>query len=362
MYESMKGVKVAADQIVDLRSDTLTHPTDAMRQAMATAVVGDDQYGEDPTVNRLEALSAEMLGKEAAVFVTSGTQGNLSAILAHCARGDEIVLGDEAHILHYESAAPAALGGISPRTIHNAPDGTFDLDELRSVIRQPGQGLPPTTLICVENTLNRCSGAVLPIEHLQQIHAIAKEHDLPLHMDGARIFNAAIALGVPPKEIAATVDTVQFCLSKGLAAPVGSLVVGSAEFITHVRRYRKMLGGALRQSGVIAAAGIVALETMVDRLKDDHDRARQLAVGIAEIDGLTINLELVHSNIVVAQPDRIDKAQLIRRLLEHGILVSDFGTKGIRFVTHYEISTANIDHALDVLREQVAELRTTTHA
>lgn len=336
--------------MIDLRSDTVTRPTATMREAMAAAEVGDDQFGEDPTVNRLEARAAELLGKEAAVFVASGTMGNLTAVLAHCQRGDEVILGDESHILWYESAGPAAVGGISPRPIRNLPDGTFDLDELEAAIREDRDGFPPTGLICVENTHNRCGGAVLPLEHLEGVRAIADRHGLPVHMDGARIFNAAATLGVSAAEIASHVDSVQFCLSKGLAAPVGSLVVGSADVIQRVRRYRKLLGGAMRQSGVIAAAGLVALETMIDRLPEDHRRARTIAQAIASLPGFALDLDGVQSNIIVFKPAAsIDKAALVDALRREGVLVSDYGTRGLRIVTHYEITDEDVTDAIDAI-------------
>ncbi|HWV34707.1 MAG TPA: low-specificity L-threonine aldolase [Thermomicrobiales bacterium] len=340
--------------MIDLRSDTVTKPTEAMREAMATADVGDDQYGEDPTVNALEARAAELLGKEAAVFVASGTMGNLSSVLAHCQRGDEVILGDEAHILWYESAGPATVGGISPRTIHNLTDATFDLDELESAVRENRDGFPPTGLICVENTHNRCGGAVLPLEHLQSVREIADRHGLPVHMDGARIFNASAALGVSAAEIASHVDSVQFCLSKGLAAPVGSLVTGSAAFVQRVRRYRKLLGGAMRQSGVIAAAGLVAFETMIDRLPEDHRRARQIAEAIAVLPGFSIDPERVQTNIVVFKPAAsIDKAAYMDALRQEGVLVSDYGLRGLRIVTHYQISDDDVAAAIAALGRAV---------
>ena len=335
---------------IDLRSDTVTRPTSAMRDAMANAIVGDDQYGEDPTVNHLEEMSARMLGKEAAVFVSSGTMGNLSAVLAHCDRGDELILGDESHILWYESAGPATVGGISPRTIRTAADGTFDLDELAQAIRVEGPGYPPTGLISLENTHNRCGGAVLSLDYMRSVRELASSRGLPVHLDGARIFNAAVALGVPAADIAAEVDSVQFCFSKGLAAPVGSMVVGDASFIERVRGMRKLLGGAMRQAGVIAAAAVVALETMVDRLPEDHARAKALAEGIARIPGLLINPDNVQSNIVVFKPEAsIDQDALRMTLKQEGILSSDFGRRGVRMVTHYEITDQDIAYTLDVL-------------
>jgi threonine aldolase len=348
--------------VIDLRSDTVTRPTPAMREAMMNAIVGDDQYGEDATVNHLEEMSARLLGKEAAVFVASGTMGNLSAILAHCQRGDEVILGDESHILWYESAGPATVGGVSPRTVRTASDGTLDLDEVEAAIRVDGPGYPPTGLITVENTHNRCGGAVLGLDYMRDLRSLADSRGLPIHLDGARIFNAAAALGVSPAEIAAQVDFVQFCFSKGLAAPVGSMVVGSAEFIVKVRRARKLLGGAMRQAGVIAAAAVVSLQTMIERLSEDHRRAQMLAEGITAIPGLAIDLASVQSNIVVFRPEApIDQNELAGALRGEGILSSDFGRRGIRMVTHYEITDEDITRTLDVLAQVAAKVTERAH-
>lgn len=355
----MAQVDTSAEQngqnIIDLRSDTVTRPTPEMREAMAAAIVGDDQYGEDPTVNQLEARAAELMGKEAAVYVASGTMGNLSAILAHCDRGNEIILGDESHILWYESGGPAAVGGITPRTVTTSRWGTYDLDEIEHMIRENRPGFPPTSLLCVENTYNRCGGAVVPLEHLRDLREIADRRGIPIHMDGARIFNAAASLGVTPADVARDVDSVQFCLSKGLGAPVGSLVAGSAAFIEKVRKQRKLLGGAMRQAGVIAAAGIVALDTMIERLPEDHRRARTVAEGLNEIPNISVDLDVVQSNIVVFKPDAsIGKETLIAALQKAGVLVSDYGLRGLRMVTHYEITDDDIRTALRIVRQTVA--------
>lgn len=332
---------------IDLRSDTVTKPTPAMRQAMAAAEVGDDQYGEDPTVRRLEERAAELVGKEAAVYVASGTMGNLVSLLTHCGRGDEAILGDEAHIFWYESGGAAALGGIPFNLRRTGRFGTLDLDDVAAAIRPVRAGYPRTGVVCIENTHNRCGGVVLSPDYIRQLAEIAHAHNTPVHMDGARIFNAAAALDVPASELCAAVDSVQFCLSKGLAAPVGSLVAGSAEFIARARSQRKILGGAMRQSGVIAAAGLVAFEQMIERLPEDHRRARRLAEGLAEIPGLKIDLETVQSNIVIFQPPaELDPLAVIARFGEAGIRVSNYGTRGLRMVTHYEIDDAAIDRAL----------------
>ncbi len=345
--------------MIDLRSDTVTRPTDAMRQAMANAEVGDDQYGEDPTVTRLEQLAARMLGKEAAVFVASGTMGNLAALLAHCGRGDEVIMGDECHIFWYESGGAAALGGMPFSLVPNRASGELDLDVVRQRIRAKRPGYPPTGVICVENTQNRCGGTVVPVEHLAELREIADEHGIPVHMDGARIFNAAAGSDTPVERIASYADTVQFCLSKGLAAPVGSVVVGSADFVQRARGARKILGGAMRQSGVIAAAGIVALESMVERLPEDHRRARWLAESLAEIDGIAIDLDAVQTNIVIFKTEpAVEQATFVERMKANGVLVSNYGTRGVRMVTHYQVDDAAIDQAIEAARSVMAGRRT----
>jgi threonine aldolase len=323
-----------------------------MREAMANAVVGDDQYGEDPTVHELEALAAKMLGKEAALYVASGTMGNLVALLTHCGRGDEVIMGDECHIFWYESGGAAALGGMPFNLLPNGRFGELDLDRVRLAVRATRPGYPRTGAICIENTQNRCGGTVLPLNYMAELHAIAQERGIPVHMDGARIFNAAASIDVPAEAIAEHADTVQFCLSKGLAAPVGSVVAGSAEFIDRARASRKIVGGAMRQAGVIAAAGLVALQTMTDRLAEDNARARRLAEALAEIDGIAIDVDTVQSNIVIFQTEpTVEQAAYIAAMKEHGILVSNYGTRGVRMVTHYEVDDTAIDAALDATRE-----------
>lgn len=340
--------------LLDFRSDTVTRPTAAMRQAMADAIVGDDQYGEDPTVNRLEALAAQMVGKEAAVYVPSGTMGNVSAMMARCGRGDEAILGDESHIYWFESGSPAALGGITQFILPTEVDGTIDPTRIELAIRADRSGYPRTQVICIENTHNRRSGRVLPLSYMREVAQISSRYNVPVHLDGARIFNAAAALGVGVPEITAHVDSVQFCLSKALAAPVGSVVAGSADFIERVRHQRKLLGGAMRQAGVIAAAGIVALETMVDRLPEDHVRAKRLAASLARIAGVTLDPEGVQTNIVVFQVDgSVEQTELAERLKERGLLVSNYGAVGLRMVTHVDVDDADVDKALDIIGSTV---------
>jgi threonine aldolase len=340
-------------RIVDLRSDTITKPTPAMRRAMAEAEVGDDVFGDDPTVKRLEEMGADRLGKEAALFVASGTMGNLVSLLAQCGRGDEVIVGDQAHTYVYEQGGMAALGGIHPRVLRNQPDGTLDLDEIVAAIRDPhNPHFPKSRLITVENTHNRCGGSPLTVEYMRALGKLAREHGLLLHLDGARIFNAAIALGVDVKALVADADSLTFCLSKGLAAPVGSVVCGSKAFIAEARRARKVVGGAMRQVGVIAAAGIVALEQMVDRLAEDHENARALAAGLPGLPGIRVEEVPVRTNIVYFNVERsdMDAAHLTARLKEQGVWMLPLGPRRIRAVTNYHVTAADIEAALIACR------------
>jgi threonine aldolase len=339
---------------IDLRSDTVTQPTEEMRAAMATAPVGDDVYGEDPSINTLQAMAAEMLGKEAGLFVPSGTMGNLASILAHCNRGDEIILGDVAHTFLYEAGGIAALGGVQPHTIPNQPDGTLDPDDIRAAIRADDAHQPPTRLITLENTHNRCGGAALSVEYTRSIGELAAERGLILHLDGARIFNAAAALGVSPAELAAPVDSVTFCLSKGLCAPVGSVICGSREFIHKAHRIRKQLGGGMRQAGVLAAAGIVALETIVPRMADDHQRARQLAAGLAALPEVTLDPGTPQTNMVylsLGNGISLNAREVAQRLKERDVLVGVVGPRRFRLVTHYWIDELAVQKAVAAFQE-----------
>lgn len=343
------------DGVVDLRSDTVTHPTPAMRRAMAEAEVGDDQYGEDPTVRRLEERAAELVGKEAAVYVSSGTMGNLVSLLSHCGRGDEAILGDESHIFWYESGGAATLGGIPFNLRPTSRFGRLDLDDVRDAIRPTRAGYPRTGVVCVENTHNRCGGAVLPVDYLRELRSVCHERGTPVHMDGARIFNAATALNVPASAIAAQVDSVQFCLSKALAAPVGSVVAGSAEFVQRARQNRKLVGGAMRQAGVIAAAGLVALDEMIAGLPADHARARRLAEGLSEIPGVVIDLATVQSNIIIFRPPAgLSHEAVIAGMAEQRVKISNYGLRGLRMVTHYQIDDESVDRALRAARATMA--------
>jgi threonine aldolase len=336
---------------VELRSDTMTRPTPAMRKAMAEAEVGDDVFGEDPTVNRLERLAAERLNKEAALFVPSGTMANLVSQMAHCGRGDEMILGSLAHSFYYEQGGSAAVAAIHPRTVPNQPDGKLPLNELEAAIRGDNIHFPRTRLIALENTHNLCGGAPLEPAYLKSVGDIARRHGIKLHIDGARLFNAAVALGVPARQLTVEADSISCCLSKGLAAPVGSVVCGSKEFVLAARRARKVLGGGMRQAGVLAAAGIVALTEMVDRLAEDHANAHRLATSLAGVSGLELDPGRFKTNIVyfdVVKPG-LNAAELVAALQKEGVRMLAAGPSTIRAVTHYEVTAKDIDYALDVI-------------
>jgi threonine aldolase len=338
-----------------------------MREAMYRAEVGDDVYGEDPTVNQLEELAAAMLGKEAGLFVASGTMGNAVSMLTHCRRGDEIIMGDRSHTYLYEVGGPARLNGSATRPVPTLADGTLDRERLARAFQGDDIHEARTGLLCLEDTHNMVGGRVLSPETLRELAAPARARDLPVHMDGARVFNAAVALGVPVSALAAEVDSVQFCLSKGLSAPVGSMVVGSRAFIDEGRRVRKLLGGGMRQAGIIAAAGIVALNEMVERLAEDHVNAKKLADGLAEIPGITIAPETVETNILffgVRGEDGAagDVTPLVTAAAQAGVLLSGGDDGRIRAVTHYGISEADIERALAVLDEAMRETRAAVSA
>ncbi|WP_298436749.1 low-specificity L-threonine aldolase [Geobacter sp.] len=333
-------------KIIDLRSDTVTRPTPAMRAAMAEAPVGDDVYGEDPTVNRLEAMGAEMLGTEAALFAASGTQTNLLALLSHCGRGDEYIAGQTAHCYRYEGGGAAVLGGIQPQPLDFEPDGTLDLEKVARAIKPPDPHFARTRLLCLENTT---AGKVLPLAYLGRASAFARERGLALHLDGARVFNAAVRLGVEVREISRHFDTVSVCLSKGLGAPVGSLLCGNRELIGAARRWRKVLGGGMRQAGVLAAAGIVALTSHVARLAEDHAHARLLAEGLASIPGLSLDPAQVQTNMVFVSPEPDVAGPLVTFLRERGILIA--GRESIRLVTHLDVTASDIERTVAAFRE-----------
>lgn len=338
---------------IDLRSDTVTQPTDAMRRAMAAAEVGDDVYGEDPTINRLEERSAELLGREAAVFVPTGTMGNQIAIHVHTHPGSEVVGEAGAHVFNFEMGAMAALSGALPRPI-TTPDGILTPLQVETAIQPPAGYRTPTSLVVLENSHNLAGGRVTPPARMAELIAVAKRHGLPVHLDGARIHNAAASLGVTAAELAAGCDTVMFCLSKGLGAPVGSVVVGDAHTIAEARRVRKMFGGGMRQAGIIAAAGLVALDEVLPRLAEDNQRARRLADGLATLPAVVLDPETVETNIVffsLAAASPLDAKGLSAGLAERGVLCHPLGGDSIRMVTHYHITDEDIDEAIAVTAE-----------
>ncbi|MHC4325532.1 MAG: low-specificity L-threonine aldolase [Planctomycetota bacterium] len=343
--------------MIDLRSDTVTLPTQTMREAIYNAELGDDVFGEDPTTNRLEKMAAERMGKEAAIMVASGTMGNLVSVLTHCRRGEEVILGDRSHMFLYEAGSMSAVGGIHPHTIANQPDGTIRLEDIETAIRGNNVHFPRSRLICLENTHNRCYGSALTPQYTESVAKLAAERGLKMHLDGARVFNAAVALGVDVTELTRHADSVSFCLSKGLSSPVGSIICGSSQFIAEARRNRKVLGGGMRQSGIIAAAGITALEQMVDRLAEDHENAKRLAEGIARIPTMSLDLEKIYTNIVYFDmaDDRFSAGTFVEQLADRGIKMLQLGPSRIRAVTHYGISAEDIDSALAAMSEITAK-------
>jgi threonine aldolase len=344
---------------VDLRSDTVTQPTPEMRAAMAQAQVGDDVFGEDPTVNRLQEMAAALMGKAAGLFVPSGTMGNLAAVLAHCGRGDEVILGDKSHTFLFEAGGISALGGVHSCQIPNQPDGTLSLDDIRTAIRPDDPHAPVTRLVTLENTHNRCGGVALTKAYTRAAGELVHERGLLLHLDGARIFNAAAACGDEAAALAAPADSVTFCLSKGLSAPVGSVLCGSQDFIRRALRIRKQLGGGMRQAGVLAAAGIVALETMRERLVEDHARARRLAEGLASIPGLLLDPGTPHTNMIFLSLDGrfpLDAPALAGRLAQRGVRAGVVGPRRFRLVTHSWIDDAGVEKAIQVFKEEMRSL------
>lgn len=341
-------------KIIDLRSDTVTLPTPAMREAMHRAEVGDDVYGEDPTINRLEELAASITGKEAAMFVPSGTMGNCLSVLAHTRRGDEIILESESHIYYYEVAGIAALGSVQARTVPGRL-GILDPERVAAAIRPQNIHFPRSTLLCVENTHNRAGGTVTPLATLKELYRVAHDNGLSVHMDGARVFNAAAYLQVPVADVLQHTDTVMFCLSKGLAAPVGSMVAGPAAWMEEARRYRKMLGGGMRQAGILAAAGILSLTEMTGRLHEDHAHARRLAEALAALPGVYVDLEAVQTNIVfvdVAATGK-DARSVCAAVAAWGVRCNPASATRIRLVTHKDIAAADIATAIEAFAEAV---------
>jgi threonine aldolase len=336
-------------EYIDLRSDTVTKPTPEMREAMAKAEVGDDVYGDDPTVNRLQEMAAALMGKEAGLFVPSGTMGNLAAILSHCQRGDEAIIGQLNHSFLYEAGGMSVLGGVSSYQVKNQPDGSLLPSDVEGAIRPDDQHAPITRLVCLENTHNRCGGTVQSAEQTRDISKLAHKRGLKVHLDGARIFNAAAALGVPARELTEPVDSVTFCLSKGLCAPVGSVLCGDREFIQKAKRARKLLGGGMRQAGVLAAAGIVALQKMTGRLTEDHARARRLAEGLRQNDCVVLDPGSPATNMIffnLAPHARVSAPEAAERLKKEGILVSPNGERRFRLVTHYWIDDDAVGRAI----------------
>ena len=342
-------------RVIDFRSDTVTRPTPEMRRAMFEAEVGDDVLGDDPTVKRLEAMAAEMLGKEAGLFVSSGTMGNLVAVMVHCQRGQEVIAGDKTHLFNAEAGGASVLGGVVYHPLANDRRGMLAPDAVDEAIRPDDGHYAPTRLVALENTHNFYGGAVLSPEDIKSVADVTSAHGIRLHIDGARLFNAAVYLETPAAELVKEADTVTFCLSKGLGAPVGSVLCGSHEDMESARRIRKMLGGAMRQVGVVAAAGVVALETMVSRLAEDHANARKLALGLARIPGIKIDPDSLPTNLVFFEVEVDSPAELSRRLDERGVKALPRVTRW-RMVTHNDIDSEDVDYTLDVFETTVKEL------
>ncbi len=340
-------------EYIDLRSDTVTQPTPAMRAAMASAEVGDDVYGEDATVNRLQEAAAVLMGKEAGLFVPSGTMGNLAAVLAHCGRGDEAIMGDKGHTFLFEAGGISALGGVFPHTLPNQPDGTLKLEDIRAAIRPDNVHHPVSRLVILENTQNRCGGVPLTVEYTRQVGALVREKGLSLHLDGARIFNAAATLGVEARMLTEAVDSVTFCLSKGLCAPVGSVLCGSRGFIREAIRIRKQLGGGMRQAGILAAAGLIALEQIVPRIGEDHRRAKNLAEGLRQIPGIMLSPAMPASNMIFIQITEeipASASELAGKLAGMGVKVGVVGQRNFRLVTHYWIDDQAVETTINAFR------------
>lgn len=345
-----------ANGLLDFRSDTVTYPTPAMRKAMAEAEVGDDTYGEDPTVNRLEAMAAERFGKEAGLLVLSGTMGNLVSMLTHCGRGDEAIMGNRAHTFTSEQGGAAGMGGIHSCTLPTQPDGTLRLEDIEASIRVDNEHYPRTKLICIENTHNNMGGRVIGVDYMHKVGALAQKHNIKVHVDGARIFNSAVALGIDAAALAEDADSLTFCLSKGLACPTGSLIVGDKAFIREARRNRKIVGGGMRQAGIWAAAGIVALNEMIERLDDDHRNAKRLAEGLSDIPGIKTDPSVVETNIVFFEltSDKITPQALAAGLKQNGIIIGSGPSRRIRMVTHYGIESEHIAKAIAAFAKVMA--------
>ena len=334
---------------IDLRSDTVTLPTKEMREAILNAELGDDVFQEDPTINNLEKLAAKKFNKEAAIFLPSGTMANLVAVLTHCNRGDEVILGDQSHTFLYEAGGISSFGGVHSRQLKNHNDGTMHLNDIKNAIRKKDVHFPPSRLICLENTHNRCFGMPLEINYVNEVVGVAKNNDISVHVDGARIFNAAVATGSTVADLTKNVDTVSFCLSKGLSAPSGSLLCGDKNFIHRARFNRKALGGGMRQAGILAAAGVVAIDIMSEKIIEDHRNAKALADGIAKIDGIIIETEKIKTNIIYFKLDhpKIDSESLLDIMSKKNIRFFELGPNWFRLVTHSGISKENIDYVIN---------------
>ena len=338
---------------IDLRSDTITLPTKEMLDAIDRADLGDDVFQEDPTINQLEELAAKRFNKQAALFVPSGTMANLVAVLSHCQRGDEVILGDQAHTFLYEAGGISSFGGVHSRQLVNQADGTIAIDDIKHAIRKEDVHFPTTRLICLENTHNRCFGMPLSSDYVNSVAEVAKNDSILVHVDGARIFNAAVSLDISVAELTHEIDSVSFCLSKGLSAPAGSLLCGSEDFIYRARRNRKALGGGMRQAGILAAAGIIALENMTERIADDHQNARALAEGISDIKGISIDLDKIQTNIIYFSLDhpKIESSLFLDKMCEKNIHFFELGPSWYRLVTHNGISKDDVSNVVEEFRQ-----------
>jgi len=354
--------KYKLNNIIDLRSDTVTLPSDEMRKTIVSAKLGDDVFGEDSCVNKLEQKAALIMGKEGGLLVPSGTMGNLASILVHCPRGSEIILGHKAHTFVYEAGGISAFGGVHSRQLTNQIDGTIDINEIKSAIRMDNDHFPKTSAITLENTHNLCNGSPLSPDYIKDVAQIARDNDMKLHIDGARIFNAAVSLNINVRELVKDADSVTFCLSKGLAAPIGSVICGSEKFIYHARRIRKALGGGMRQAGIIASAGMYSLENMIDQIKEDHKNTRFLATEINEIEGLSIDIENIQSNILYFDIEKDAKrceklAQQTKNITAYPFQITldnirffESSPDRFRLVTHYGITRDDIKKTLGMLK------------
>ncbi|KAJ3680181.1 hypothetical protein LUZ60_016459 [Juncus effusus] len=358
-----KEMKIVA-RVIDLRSDTVTKPNETMRAAMAAADVDDDVLGSDPTAFKLECELARIMGKEAALFVPSGTMANLISVMVHCeVRGSEVILGDNSHIHVYENGGISTIGGVHPKTLKNNPDGTIDIDKIERAVRGTEDELyyPTTKLVCLENTHANCGGKCISVEYTDKVGELAKKHGIKLHIDGARIFNASVALGVPVDRLVRAADSVSVCLSKGLGAPVGSVIVGSKSFITKAKKLRKTLGGGMRQVGVLCAAAYVGLRDIVPKLVDDHKRAKILADGLKEMEHFHVDSNSIESNMIffdIKKPSKLSSARLCEVLEDHGVLAMPASSTSMRLVLHYQISDADVQYALTSIKQAVEQIMT----